>query len=91
MKAEKLREQESATLDSLVQGRVAVVHPEHSLREAADLMIDTEQGRLPVVPAGAAGPVIGMISRSDLLAAHGPRLREQRHLAPRRRLVPRSS
>ncbi len=80
-----------ATLGSLVSGRVAVVHPGHSLRDAADLMLETEQGRLPVVPEGAAGPVIGVISRSDLLAAHGPRLREQRHVAPRRRLVPQSS
>ena len=77
-----------ARLDSLLRGAAAVVHPEHSLREAADLMLESGQGRLPVVPAGTAGPVVGIISRSDLLAAHGKRLREQRPVAPRP-LVPR--
>lgn len=80
-----------ATVDSLLHGPPAVVHPEHSLREAADLMLESGQGRLPVVPAGSAGPVIGIISRSDLLAAHGRRLREQREAAPARSLIPRES
>lgn len=45
-----------------------------TLREAADLMVREGVGRLPVLDA--EGALVGLLTRSDLLAAHVPRLRE---------------
>jgi chloride channel protein, CIC family len=51
-----------------------VVFEDASLREAADVMVRHEVGRLPVVSTAAPGRVVGIITRSDLLRAHAPRL-----------------
>lgn len=51
-----------------------VIYEDNSLREAADLMVREEIGRLPVVQRAAPRQVIGMITRSDLLSAHRRRL-----------------
>jgi chloride channel protein, CIC family len=51
-----------------------VVYDDSSLRDAADQMVIERVGRLPVVRRNADRTVIGIISRSDLLAAHAPRL-----------------
>ena len=51
-----------------------VVYDDNTLREAADHMVRASVGRLPVVARGAARQVVGIISRSDLLGAHRPRL-----------------
>ena len=51
---------------------VAVVLEGNSLREAADHMVREGIGRLPVVTPD--GRLAGIITRSDLLAAHGRRL-----------------
>jgi len=61
-----------ATLAALVTRPPLTVGPDESLRDAADLMVRERVGRLPVV---AAGRLVGIVSRSDLLEAHGPRLR----------------
>jgi chloride channel protein, CIC family len=53
-----------------------IVYADQSLREAADLMVVHAIGRLPVVSREAPGRVIGMLTRSDLLAAHGRRIDE---------------
>ncbi|QWT21316.1 chloride channel protein [Bacillus sp. NP157] len=45
----------------------------HSLREAADHMVDADVGRLVVLDH--AGKMVGFITRGDLLAAHRTRLR----------------
>jgi CBS domain containing-hemolysin-like protein len=45
-------------------------------------------GRLPVVRRGADREVIGIVSRSDLLAAHAPRLEAAHRVRPVRRLWP---
>ena len=47
---------------------------DNTLRDAADLMVNEGIGRLPVVERTAPRRVIGIISRSDLLAAHASRL-----------------
>ena len=52
----------------------AVVYGDSTLRDAADLMVTEGVGRLPVVERAAPRRVVGMLSRSDLLAAHAPRL-----------------
>ena len=53
-----------------------VVYEDNSLREAADVMVREEIGRLPVVQRAAPRRVVGMITRSDLLSAHRRRLDE---------------
>lgn len=61
-----------------------VVHDDHSLRDAADLMVIEQVGRVPVVARDDAGHVVGIISRSDLLSAHAPRLDAANRLQQRR-------
>jgi len=49
------------------------------LREAADHMVMSDIGRLPIVSRRAPRRIIGMLTRSDLLVAHKRRLDEARH------------
>jgi H+/Cl- antiporter ClcA len=67
-----------------------VVHEHHSLREAADHMVEQNVGRLLVVDAENPDRLIGILTRGDLLAAHARRLREAhsagRHIRVRQRL-----
>jgi H+/Cl- antiporter ClcA/CBS domain-containing protein len=65
---------ESLTVAQLVSRRPAVVFEHNTLREAADHMVHEGVGRLPVVSREEPRKVIGIISRSDLLAAHQHRL-----------------
>jgi CBS domain-containing protein len=58
----------------LVISAPAVVYEENSLREAADHMVRTKVGRLPVVVRGEPRRIVGILSRSDLLSAHADRL-----------------
>jgi H+/Cl- antiporter ClcA/predicted transcriptional regulator len=51
-----------------------VIHPDNTLREAADHMVHEKVGRLPVIPRKGPPKVIGIITRSDLLEAHQTRL-----------------
>ncbi|HZJ01409.1 MAG TPA: chloride channel protein [Gemmatimonadaceae bacterium] len=51
-----------------------VVYEDNSLRDAADQMVTEEVGRLPVVSRDETLKVVGILSRSDLLSAHRPRL-----------------
>jgi CBS domain-containing protein len=63
-----------ATLVSdLVKRPTVITNEDNTLREAADHMVREGVGRLPVI-ARATGELVGIISRSDLLAAHEPRL-----------------
>jgi len=52
----------------------AVVYEDSTLRDAADHMVIEGIGRLPVVARDKPRVVVGMVSRSDLLTAHAPRL-----------------
>ena len=56
-----------------------VVHEHHSLREAADHMVANDIGRLIVVGEHAPHPLLGILTRGDLLAAHARRLKEAHH------------
>jgi CIC family chloride channel protein len=67
----------------LLQREPTVVFEDNSLREAADLMVARGIGRLPVVSRSAQTRVIGMLTRSDLLAAHARRLTENDPTEPR--------
>ena len=55
----------------------AVAFADGSLREAADHMVRENVGRLPVVERAQPRQVIGILTRSDLLAAHHRRLDEE--------------
>jgi H+/Cl- antiporter ClcA len=60
----------------LVRRPPAVVYTDSTLRDAADHMVRENVGRLPVVERDNPSRVIGMLTRSDLLAAHAQRLAE---------------
>jgi CIC family chloride channel protein len=60
----------------------AVVYGDSTLRDAADLMVTQGVGRLPVVERRDPRRVVGILSRSDLLAAHGSRLAAGRMTMP---------
>ena len=58
----------------MIKRRPVTVYANQSLREAADLMVVSGVGRLPVVTRQAPRAVVGIVTRSDLLAAHRRRL-----------------
>jgi CBS domain-containing protein len=70
----------SMRVRQLIKRPLAVVFEDMSLREAADHMVQEGVGRLPVVSRAAPRQPIGMLTRSDLLAAHRQRL-EETHVA----------
>jgi chloride channel protein, CIC family len=73
-------------VERLLSRAPAVAFEDNSLREAADLMVSQGVGRLPVVSRAAPSRVIGMLTRSDLLAAHARRLNENDPARPRLKL-----
>jgi CIC family chloride channel protein len=80
----------TSTLGSVVRRPAAVVFHDSSLRDAADHMARENVGRLPVVARDEPDRVIGIITRSDVIAAHtrrldGERLREPAYRLPGRR------
>jgi CBS domain-containing protein len=66
----------TALVGKLVHRAAAVAFEDSTLREAADHMVREGVGRLPVVSRDQPRKVIGMLTRSDLLAAHRTRLDE---------------
>jgi chloride channel protein, CIC family len=67
------------TIRSLIRRAPIVVFERSTLRDAADLMVVEQVGRLPVVSRTRQQALVGIITRSDLLAAHAPRLRAAHH------------
>jgi CBS domain-containing protein len=45
---------------------LAVVHPDDVVTHVVDVMLATDQGRIPVVDPGS-GTMVGLVSRKDLL------------------------
>ena len=70
---------DEARVRSLIQRAPLVVSESHTLREAADHMVEREVGRLVVLSQQTPHRMVGIITRGDLLAAHARRLREARH------------
>jgi H+/Cl- antiporter ClcA/CBS domain-containing protein len=68
------------TLRDIVRRAPVIVYEDNTLRDAADQMVVAHVGRLPVVKRGSARELVGIISRSDLLAAHVPRLKAARRV-----------
>jgi len=72
-------------LGELVSRRLIAVHPEASLREAADTMFREGVGRLPIIDHGR---LLGIVTRSDLLRGHESRLvAASRHERSRRLVI----
>jgi H+/Cl- antiporter ClcA len=63
-------------IGDLLKRAPIVVQERHSLREAADHMVEENVGRVLVVSADEPQRLIGILTRGDLLAAHARRLRE---------------
>jgi len=70
----------TARVRDLIHRPLAVVFEDTSLREVADHMLQEEVGRLPVVSREAPRKPVGILTRSDLIAAHRRRL-EETHVA----------
>ena len=70
---------------AIIRRPPVVVYEDNSLRDAADQMVVEHVGRLPVVRRGAPRALVGIVSRSDLLAAHAPRLEAARRVRRVRR------
>jgi H+/Cl- antiporter ClcA len=75
----------SAPLRSVIKRPAAVVFEDSSLRDAADHMARERVGRLPVVSRDQPDRVIGMVSRSDVIAVHARRLEGENLSKPRYR------
>jgi H+/Cl- antiporter ClcA/CBS domain-containing protein len=61
---------------SLLTRAPVVTFEDSTLREAADIMVGHDIGRLPVVTRAAPRRVVAIITRSDLLMAHASRLHD---------------
>jgi CBS domain-containing protein len=64
----------SRPVGAILKRPPVVIHPDNTLREAADHMVHEKVGRLPVIPRTGPPKVLGIITRSDLLEAHQTRL-----------------
>jgi len=71
-------EQPGTAIGSLIRRPPVVVFEHNTMRDAADHMVTQHVGRLPVVSREQPGRLVGIVTRSDLLAAHAPRLRAAR-------------
>jgi chloride channel protein, CIC family len=80
---------EDAAIESLVKRPPVVVFADSTLRDAADQMVLERVGRLPVVTRQEPRRMVGIISRSDLLEAHAPRLRAARLSGRAKPIIPR--
>ncbi|MEO6975722.1 MAG: chloride channel protein, partial [Gallionella sp.] len=70
----------NACVGDLIHRAPLVVQENHSAREAADHMVEADIGRLIVVAADNSREIVGIVTRSDLLAAHSQRLKEARRV-----------
>jgi CBS domain-containing protein len=68
-----------ARVRDVIKRPPAIVFEDSTLREAADHMVFEAVGRLPVVARGEPRKTVGMLTRSDLLAAHARRLHAAGH------------
>jgi H+/Cl- antiporter ClcA/predicted transcriptional regulator len=69
---------DATPIQALLRHAPIVVHPMHTLRDAADHMVEADVGRLVVVDEHDERRIVGMLTRGDLLAAHVSRLHEAR-------------
>jgi H+/Cl- antiporter ClcA/CBS domain-containing protein len=77
---------DAETVRGAVKRAPVVVFDDSSLRDAADLMAREGVGRLPVVARDEPDRVIGILTRSDVIASHTRRLEGERLRDPAYRL-----
>jgi CBS domain-containing protein len=65
-------------VSELIERPAVTVRASDTLRHAADVMAHSGIGRLPVLSDGPNAVLVGMLTRSDLVGAHRPRLRAER-------------
>ncbi|MEO8633789.1 MAG: chloride channel protein [Gemmatimonadales bacterium] len=70
-------------LGSVIHRPLVAAYQTSTLREVADLMVHERVGRVPVISADGRRRLLGILSRSDLLAAHEGRLDAARRSEPR--------
>jgi H+/Cl- antiporter ClcA len=63
--------------DMLTRGPI-VVFEDHNLRDASDLMVTENVGRVIVVPRDDPTRMVGFLTRSDVMAANSRRIHEMR-------------
>ena len=63
-----------ATVRDVIKRPPVVIFADNTVRQAADHMVRQGVGRLPVVTRSDPNHVVGIVTRSDLLAAHATRL-----------------
>jgi CBS domain-containing protein len=68
-------EDDDVRVRSVVKRSAVVIYADNTLREAADHMVREGVGRLAVVTRAEPTQIVGVITRSDLLAGHTRRLR----------------
>jgi H+/Cl- antiporter ClcA/CBS domain-containing protein len=74
------RDEPNRKLFELIRRAPVVVFEHHTLRDAADQMVLEHVGRVPIVRRDNPRQMVGILSRSDLLTAHAPRLKEAREV-----------
>jgi CIC family chloride channel protein len=74
--------QEGQRISDLIRRVPIYLTGDQSLREAADLMVRENVGRLPVLDRDGTRRVVGIVTRSDLLRAHASRLRSAEERGP---------
>jgi CBS domain-containing protein len=76
----------SSRIRDLIRRPPVLVYEDSSLQDALDHMVNHDVGRLPVVRREGRGEVVGIITRSNILAAYRRRIDEARVRAPEIRL-----
>lgn len=69
-------------LHQVIHRAPVVAFESNSMREVADLMVHQKVGRVPLIARDGSRRVVGILSRSDLLAAHERRLEAGRPAEP---------
>lgn len=64
------------TLAEIMSGPVRFVYDDCTVRQAVDHLVNHDIGRLPVVRRGHPQPLVGIVTRSDLLSAYRRRISE---------------
>ncbi len=72
--------EEAQCVKDVIRRAPIVIFEDSTLRDAADHMLREGVGRLAVVRRASPLDVMGVITRSDLLAAHAPRLHARDHM-----------
>src|SRR5690606_35917417 len=64
------------TIADALRGLVRFVYDDSTVRQAADHMVNQSIGRLPVVSREQPQRLVGILTRSDVLAVYRRRIRE---------------